>query len=177
MNPSQTKTLLSNISIPPCGCGSESFIRKNMDNGLQLISIHCENCGRETMPYFLPEIAVKYWDIIKDIPYRKRLLWYNFWGNCMDPIFDSITERINRGFINISLFNDNGMFFYGYTIRISKIIKSHTASILDKTYDRALDAKRAARNELRTICGTDQKAKKAFSDFTIISYSQLEFFE
>ena len=88
----------------------------------------------------------------------------------------TIEERHKKNYVKISIYEVSGAFFFGYQLRVDRIIRQKKASISDKALQSAEEARCAARDEIKGICGHSRFIRDVFEDFTIIKYNQGELF-
>jgi hypothetical protein len=93
----------------------------------------------------------------------------------LDPM-RTIVESHNKNFVRIFLYECAGRFYYGFQLKIDRIIRQKRANVADISYDEAEDARLAARNEILGICDSSRFIRDIFEDFVTIIYNQPELF-
>jgi hypothetical protein len=101
---------------------------------------------------------------------------YDQWGNLRLQAEKIIEENHGQNFIKIFIYKYNGRFFYGFQIRIEKLVRQKRANINDPPMQSTEAAGEAARKQIIGICKTGHAIKKLFNDFTVIQYNQPELF-
>ncbi|MCL2138209.1 MAG: hypothetical protein FWH41_01605 [Treponema sp.] len=99
------------------------------------------------------------------------------WGNIITKPIDVISENHGPHFIQVSLYAVNNLYFYGYQLKIKKLVFQKRAKVTDRPEETERDARRAAQNELFEI--VNKQSKKALDVFLIfdkICYNQPELF-
>jgi hypothetical protein len=98
------------------------------------------------------------------------------WGNIRLKAEKVIEETHGQNFIKIFIYKYNGQFFYGFQIKIEKLVRQKKANISDPPLQSTEEARAAAREQIIEICKSGHAIKKAFNDFTVIRYNQPELF-
>jgi hypothetical protein len=98
------------------------------------------------------------------------------WGNLRLQEEKVIEEIHGQNFIRIFIYKYNEQFFYGFQIKIGKLVRQKKANINDPPMQSTEAAREAARKQIIGICKTGHAIKKLFNDFTVIQYNQPELF-
>jgi hypothetical protein len=98
------------------------------------------------------------------------------WGNLRLQAEKVIEENHGRNFIKIFIYKYNNQNFYGFQVKIEKLIRQKKANVNDPPLRSTEDARAAAREQIIGICKTGHAIKRAFNDFTVICYNQPESF-
>jgi hypothetical protein len=101
---------------------------------------------------------------------------YDTWGNIRLQAEKVIEENHGQNFIKILIYQYNKEYFYGFQIRIEKLIRQKKANISDLPLGSTEAAREAAREQIIELCKMGHAIKKAYNDFTVIRYNQLELF-
>ncbi|GHU66519.1 hypothetical protein FACS189447_07550 [Spirochaetia bacterium] len=97
------------------------------------------------------------------------------WGNfTMNPL-KTIEENHDGNFINVFIYQYENCFYYGYQLKLNKIIKQKKASVFDPPIEAEEKARRAAQEDLKRLV-SERKIKKVFLYFDKICYNQPELF-
>jgi hypothetical protein len=107
---------------------------------------------------------------------QSRLESLDQWGNFRLQAEKVIEEIHGQNFIKVFIYRYNEQFFYGFQIKIGKLVRQKKANINDPPMQSREAAKEAARKQIIRICKTGHAIKKLFNDFTIIQYNQPELF-
>ncbi|GHU13964.1 hypothetical protein FACS1894161_4350 [Spirochaetia bacterium] len=107
---------------------------------------------------------------------RPRLEGFNSFGIITAEPIKTIEENHKKNFVKIFIYHCAGVYYYGYQLRVDKIIRAKKASIYDPPLEAADAARLAAREEIRGICGSSRFIRDVFDDFTTIIYNQPELF-
>jgi hypothetical protein len=100
----------------------------------------------------------------------------NQWGNLRLQAETVIEENHGQNFMKIFIYKYNDKFFYGFQVKIEKLIRQKMANINDPPLRSMEEAGAAAREQIIGICKTGHAIKKAFNNFTVIRYDQPELF-
>jgi hypothetical protein len=98
------------------------------------------------------------------------------WGNLRLQAEKVIEETHGQNFIKILIYKYNEQYFYGFQIKIEKLVRQKKANIGDPPLQSTEAARAAAREQIIGICKAGHAIKKAFNDFTVIRYNQPELF-
>jgi hypothetical protein len=101
---------------------------------------------------------------------------YDAWGNFRLQAEKVIEENHGQNFIKILIYQYNKQYFYGFQIKIEKLIRQKKANIGDPPLGSVEAARAAAREQIIELCKMGHAIKKAFNDFTVIRYNQPELF-
>jgi hypothetical protein len=99
----------------------------------------------------------------------------DIWGNFNIEPFKTIEEIHGSNFIKVFIFKIDKQFFYGYQLKIDKVVRQKTANINDSSYGTEAAARIAARNELTGLT-SEAKLRRVFITFDKICYNQPELF-
>ena len=97
------------------------------------------------------------------------------WGNFKIEPVKTIEESHGLNFIKVMIYMVNHGYYYGYQLKINKIILQKQANIKDQPEETENSARLAARNELQNIV-TEKKINDIFIMFDKICYNQPELF-
>ena len=125
-----------------------------------IVEIPIEHPARVIPSLNIPESARAYCDI---------------WGNIKKEPIEVIEENHGPNFIRVLIFAVNDRFFYGYQLKLSKIILQKQANINDKPEETKNNAKLAARDELINVA-KEKNINDIFIMFDKICYNQPELF-
>jgi hypothetical protein len=98
------------------------------------------------------------------------------WGNLRLQAEKIIEENHGQNFIKIFIYKYNDQYFYGFQVKIEKLIRQKKANINDPPLQSTDGARAAAREQIIRICKTGHAIKRAFNDFTVICYNQPKLF-
>lgn len=111
--------------------------------------------------------------------------FYDQWGNLKGPPVKTIEETHGENFIKIFVYQYTSIntvacgretdYFFGFQIKIDKLIRQKRANIASPPMRNADEARLAAQKMIVDICRKN-KAAKRMADFQIISYNQPELF-
>jgi hypothetical protein len=107
------------------------------------------------------------------IPEAARQLC-DIWGNFINPV-KIIEQNHGNNFIKIFIYGFESRFYFGYQLKLEKLIREKKANVSDVFYDTEEKARKAARNELTSLT-TETKLRKVFIEFDKICYNQPELF-
>jgi hypothetical protein len=93
----------------------------------------------------------------------------------LDPV-KSIVESHSKNFVKIFIYECAGRFYFGYQLKVERIIRQKKANVADTSYDKADAARLAAREEIKGICGSNRFIRDILEDFVSIVYNQPELF-
>jgi len=99
------------------------------------------------------------------------------WGNIQKPPENCIEENRGTDFIKIYIYKTDPGYYFGYQIKMNKLILQKQANILMKPYETVEKAQIAARADLVSTVGkhSNNKTKLLYS-FDKICYNQPELF-
>ena len=98
------------------------------------------------------------------------------WGNLKAEPVKIIEENHGDNFIKIFLYEYSGSFFFGFQLKIEKVIRQKKANVADLPLKGPDAARTAAREMIVEICRKNNAIKRLFADFTVIRYNQPELF-
>lgn len=98
----------------------------------------------------------------------------DIWGNFINPL-KTIEQNHGNNFIKVFIYSFESRFYFGYQLKLEKLIREKKANISDIPYDTEEKARKAVRDELTRLV-TETKLKKAFITFDKICYNQPELF-
>lgn len=107
------------------------------------------------------------------IPESARQLC-DIWGNFINPL-KTIEQNHGKNFIKVFIYGFEDHFYFGYQLKLEKLIREKKANISDIFFSTEEKARKAARNEL-TGLATETKLRKVFITFDKICYNQPELF-
>jgi hypothetical protein len=87
-----------------------------------------------------------------------------------------IEEYNKKNHVKIFIYEISGAFYFGYQLKVERIIRQKPAKISDTALSSAEAARMAARDEIKAICGHSRFIRDIFEDFTVIKYNQMELF-
>jgi hypothetical protein len=99
------------------------------------------------------------------------------WGNIRGEPFCVVEERHGDFFCRILVFCVDGLFYYGFQLKIGTTILQAAANINCRSFKSSEAARSAASIEIERECGKNKNTKKFFADFTRIRYNQGSLFE
>jgi hypothetical protein len=108
----------------------------------------------------IPEYARSYCDI---------------WGNIKKKPVKILEETQGPNFVKVFIFCTEQGFFYGYQLKLDKLILQKKANINDVPLQTEREALNTARNEL-IAAATEKKLLRVFITFDTICYNQPELF-
>jgi hypothetical protein len=98
------------------------------------------------------------------------------WGNIrLDPV-ETIEEAHGGNFVKIFIYEYRGAYFYGFQIKIEKVVRQKAANVNDAPLKALEAARKAARGMIIRICRENHVIKRLFADFAVIGYNQPELF-
>jgi hypothetical protein len=111
-----------------------------------------------------------------EIPEQMRP-YCDTWGNLkIDPV-DTMEESHSSNFIKVFIYKVDENFYFGYQLRLNRLIMQKQANIFDPPEKTGNAARRAAREKLHDIVGKhSKKTLEAFLLFDTICYNQPELF-
>ena len=103
---------------------------------------------------------------------------FDQWGNIKMNPAKIIEESHGENFIKIMLYHDprGRGWFFGFQLKIEKVIRQKLANITDPPHKGPDTARLAARDMIIDICRKNHGIKRLFADFTVIRYNQPELF-
>jgi hypothetical protein len=107
------------------------------------------------------------------IPEAARQLC-DIWGNFINPI-KTIEQNHGKNFIKVFIYGFEGRFYFGYQLKLEKLIREKRANVSDVFYDTEEKARRTAKDEIISLT-TETKLRKVFITFDKICYNQPELF-
>jgi hypothetical protein len=107
------------------------------------------------------------------IPESARQLC-DIWGNFINPL-KTIEQNHGNNFIKVFIYGFENRFYFGYQLKLEKLIKEKKANVSDISYDTEEKAQKAAKDELTSLA-TETKLRKVFIMFDKICYNQPELF-
>jgi hypothetical protein len=99
------------------------------------------------------------------------------WGNIRGEPFCVVEERHGDFFCRILIFCVDGLFYYGFQLKIGTTIRQAAANINGRSFKSSEAARTAASIEIEAECNKNKNTKKFFADFTRIRYNQGSLFE
>lgn len=112
--------------------------------------------------------------------------YYDQWGNLKGTPAKTIEENHAENFVKIFIYQYSSIntvinhrqadFYFGFQLRIGKLVRQKQANIADSPCRSIESARIDARNMIIDICKKNRAIKKIFADFTMIGYDQLELF-
>ena len=99
------------------------------------------------------------------------------WGNIRGEPAGTTEERHGDYYVKILIHCVEGVFYYGYQIKIGTMIRQKAANIKDRSFSTAELARSSASMEIERVCNTNKNVKKLFADFIRIRYNQGTLFE
>jgi hypothetical protein len=93
----------------------------------------------------------------------------------LEPV-RTIIESHNKNFVKIFIYECAGRFYFGYQLKVDRIIRQKKANVADPSFNKAEAARMAARDEIKSICGSSRFIRDIFEDFVTIIYNQPELF-
>lgn len=101
----------------------------------------------------------------------------NKWGNIIEKPIKVISENHGPHFIQVFLYAINDYYFYGYQLKIKKLVLQKKANVTDRPEESEGEARQAARNELLDIVKNhSKKALEEFHFFDALVYEQGKLF-
>jgi hypothetical protein len=101
---------------------------------------------------------------------------YDQWGNLKINPVKAVEEVHGENFVKIFLYQYRDSFFYGFQLKIEKVVRQKRANIGDPALGGIESARAAAKDQIIDICKRNHGIKRLFADFTIIRYNQPELF-
>jgi hypothetical protein len=98
----------------------------------------------------------------------------DIWGNFVNPL-KTIEQNHGNNFIKVFIYGFESRFYFGYQLKLEKLIREKKANVFDVFYDTEENAWKAARYGLIGVA-TETKLRKALVDFDKICYNQPELF-
>lgn len=113
--------------------------------------------------------------------------FYDAWGNLKGPPIKTVDEYHGDDFIKIFVYRYDDMsddsclgrpadYYFGFQIKIDKLVRQKTANIADKPSRSVDEARIEARDIIINICRKNRAIRRLFADFLIIRYNQPELF-
>jgi hypothetical protein len=114
----------------------------------------------------------------EEIPPEAMPAYCDRWGNFHKEPERIIEENHGLNFIKILIFEHNGLFFFGYQIKIEKLIRQKAANIKNANFETIDAARIGAREELKTVIFKTRShgVKMQFANFVKVYYNQPELF-
>ena len=101
----------------------------------------------------------------------------DIWGNIKKTPIKAVEQAYGPNFIRFSVYQADTGYFYGYQLKIKKLILQKEANITDTPHETQDKACRADRNELLSIVSNySKKMLGVFFNFDKICYEQPELF-
>jgi hypothetical protein len=97
------------------------------------------------------------------------------WGNIKKEPVKVLEEHHDKDFIKILIYQTETGFFFGYQLKLKKLILQKQANIKDIPLEGEAVAVKAARKELTAIA-SENRLIKTFITFSTICYNQPELF-
>jgi hypothetical protein len=97
------------------------------------------------------------------------------WGNIKKEPLKVLEESHGPDFIKIFVYQTEKGFFFGYQLKLKKLILQKQASIKDTPLEGKTEAVKAAREQIKTLV-TENRLIKTFIMFDTICYNQPELF-
>ncbi len=101
--------------------------------------------------------------------------WCDKWGNIKKEPGKTIEENHGPNFIKVFIYRAGEGFYFGYQLKIKKLILQKQANIRDIPHETEEKARLAAREELIRLT-SEKKIKEVFITFDKICYNQPELF-
>ncbi|GHV90431.1 hypothetical protein AGMMS50268_09340 [Spirochaetia bacterium] len=115
--------------------------------------------------------------VISPIPEAPMHSACDVWGNIrLEPSY-IVEERHGDYFCNILVYCVDGLFYYGFQLKIGTTIRQAAANINGRAFTSSNAARSAASIEIEAECNKNKNTKKFFAEFTIIRYNQGSLFE
>jgi hypothetical protein len=99
------------------------------------------------------------------------------WGNIRGEPFCVVDERHGDFFCRILIFCVDGLFYYGFQLKIGTTVRQATANINGRVFKSSDAARSAASIEIEAECNKNKNTKKFFAEFIKIRYNQGSLFE
>jgi hypothetical protein len=114
----------------------------------------------------------------EEIPPEVMPAYCDKWGNIRKEPERTIEENHGLNFIKIFIYEHGGLFFFGYQIKIEKLIRQKTGNIKNASFETIEAARIGAREELKNaIFKTRSRGvKMQFANFVKVYYNQPELF-
>lgn len=87
-----------------------------------------------------------------------------------------IEENHKKNYVKISIYEISGGFYFGYQLKVDRIVRQKCPTMNDTARTSAEEARLAARDEIKDLCGHNRFIREIFEDFTMIKYNQGELF-
>ena len=97
------------------------------------------------------------------------------WGNLRLEPLKTLDQHRGGDYIQITVYNATTGFYYGFKLKLKRLVYQKTANIKDTPHETEGKALRAAREELLTLA-TEKKLTETFLMFDKICYNQPELF-
>jgi hypothetical protein len=97
------------------------------------------------------------------------------WGNIKKEPVRTIEESHGPNFIKVFIFNAGVGYFYGYQLKLNKVVLQKQANITDTPQETEDKAQRAAQDDLMAAV-SEKRLRKVFISFDKICYNQPELF-
>jgi hypothetical protein len=97
------------------------------------------------------------------------------WGNFTKQPVKTIEENRDKNFIKVFIYKHEKHFYYGYQLKLEKVIRQKKANIFDPPLETEEKAMIAARKDLIALT-SEKKLNKIFISFEKICYNQPELF-
>ncbi len=101
--------------------------------------------------------------------------WCDTWGNIKKEPLKTIEENHGPDFVKIFVYQAGPGFYFGYQLKLKKLILQKQANIRDVPFESDEKARRAARDELLSLAD-EKKIIREFVMFDKICYNQPELF-
>jgi hypothetical protein len=114
----------------------------------------------------------------EEIPPETMPAYCDKWGNIRKEPERIIKENHGPNFIKIFIYEHTGLFFFGYQIRIEKLIRQKTGNIKNAGFETMEAARMGAREELKSVIFKTRShgVKMQFANFVKVYYNQPELF-
>lgn len=98
------------------------------------------------------------------------------WGNLRIPPVKTIEEIHGDNFLKLFIYELDGLFYYGFQLKLGGVIRQKTANIKDVAHKTREAARITGCREIQAIGTANRSVKKVFADFSKIRYDEPELF-
>jgi hypothetical protein len=98
------------------------------------------------------------------------------WGNIRAAPVKVVEETRGDNFIKVLLYEVDGLFYFGYQIKVGKTLRQKAANIHGRSFGTKELARICGCAEVEVTCNSNKNTRKLFTEFKKIAGAQLELF-
>ena len=102
---------------------------------------------------------------------------FDQWGNLKGEPIRIVEEHHGDNFIRIYIHEANGLFAYGFQLKMGTVIRQTPANIGGAIFASEKMARIAASKEVEAVCSSNKNSKKIFSEFQNILHCGYSLFD